>query len=142
MLTDATRTRLSFTGEFLIAATFLLATALFGSLAVRELRVAPSAPSAPASGQPAPPAEAVPPDAVSIPTLALGEANEIRVGDLVDPALARFGADVKLVRQTTGPGLLGPREVRSYDLSGTKFMLVLEPFERGGEPRVAAIYLQ
>jgi hypothetical protein len=79
---------------------------------------------------------------VSIPTLVLGAANEIRVGDLVEPALARLGADVKLVTQTASRGLLGPREIRSYDLSGTRFTLVLEPFERGGETRVAAIYLQ
>ena len=141
MLTDATRTRLTFTGETLIAATFLIATALFGLLVVRELRVAPRAVAAEAT-QPASAAEEAPANSVSIPTLVLGEANEIRVGDLVQPALARFGADVKLVKQATSRGLLGPREIRSYDLSGTKFTLVLEPFERGGQPRVAAIYLQ
>ena len=40
----------------------------------------------------------------------------------------------------TGP--LGARDVRSYELGGTRFILVAEPFERGGEPRVSAIYLQ
>ena len=141
MLTDATRTRLSSTGGFLIAAAFLVATALFGALVVRELRVAPRGLAA-AANQPTSAAEAVPPDSVSIQTLVLGEANEIRVGDRVETALARFGADVKLVKQATGRGLLGPREIRSYDLSGTRFILVLEPFERDGEPRVAAIYMQ
>jgi len=41
-----------------------------------------------------------------------------------------------------GRGPLGAREIRSYQLAGTKFILVFEPFERRGEPRVAAIYLQ
>ena len=31
-----------------------------------------------------------------------------------------------------------PAEIRSYELSGTRFILVFEPFERSGEPRVAA----
>ena len=141
MMTDATRTRLSSTGEYLVAAAFLLATLLFASLVMRELRVAPRALAAD-TRQPAPAADAVPPDSVSIPALVLGEATEIRVGDHVEAALARFGADVTLVKQTIGRGLLGPREIRSYDLSGTRFTLVLEPFERGGQPRVAAIYLQ
>jgi hypothetical protein len=64
------------------------------------------------------------------------------VGDRVDEAVARLGAGVKLVGRSVGQGLLGSREIRSYDLSGTKFILVLEPFERRGEPRVAAIYLR
>ena len=38
--------------------------------------------------------------------------------------------------------LVGVREVRAYQLAGTKFILVFEPFERHGAPRVAAIYLQ
>ena len=138
MLTDATRTRLSFTGEFFIAAAFLAATAVVGLLIVRELRVSPRA----FPVQPAATAETVPPDSVSIPALMLGETSEIRVGDRVEPALARLGAGATLIKQTSGPGVLGTREIRSYDLSGTRFMLVLEPFERGGEPRVAAIYLQ
>jgi hypothetical protein len=140
MLTDATRTRLSFTGEFFIAAAFLVATAAVGLLIARELRVTPRA-SAAGSAAPAP-AEAVPADSVSIPALMLGETSEIRVGDRVEPALARLGTGATLVKQSSSEGLLGLREIRSYELSGTKFMLVLEPFERGGEPRVAAIYLQ
>jgi hypothetical protein len=139
MMTDATRTRLSVTGEFLTAALFLVATVVIGALVVRELRVAPRA----FAPDPSPPtSESVPPDAVSVPALMLGEANWIRVGDRVDQALARLGAGVKLVGRSVGQGLLGSREIRSYDLSGTKFILVLEPFERRGEPRVAAIYLQ
>jgi hypothetical protein len=139
-MSDATRTRFSVTGEFLVAAAFLIATVVIGALVVRELRVAPRAFAA--SDQLSATSDSVPPDAVSVPALMLGEANQIRVGDRVDEAVARLGPGVKLVAQSVAQGLLGPREIRSYDLSGTKFILVLEPFERRGEPRVAAIYLR
>jgi len=32
--------------------------------------------------------------------------------------------------------------VRRYQLGATRFIVVMEPFERGGAPRVAAIYLE
>jgi len=49
---------------------------------------------------------------------------------------------VTLVNQTLERGPIGTREIRSYQLGGTRFIMVFEPFERQGEPRVAAIYLQ
>ncbi len=137
----ATRPRLGSSGEWLTAAVFLAATLLVGSLVVRELRGLPRAFSGPAE-PPAVASEAVPPEAVSVPALMLGAANEIRVGDRADAAVSRLDAGVVLVKTTVEGGPLGPREVRSYELSGTRFILVFEPFERRGEPRVAAIYLQ
>lgn len=137
----ATRPRLSSSGEWLTAAAFLAATLLVGSLVVRELRFAPPAFSSPTEQQSSA-SEAVPPEAVSVPTLMLGAANEISVGDRADAAVARLDAGVVLVKTEVERGPLGPREVRSYELSGTRFILVLEPFERHAEPRVAAIYLQ
>ena len=137
----ATGSRLRYSGEWLAAAAFLVATLVVGSLVVRELRVAPHAFSA-GGDQTSTTSAAVPPEAVSVPKLMLGEANEIRVGDRVDAAVARLGAGVVLTKTAVERGPLGPREVRSYELSGTRFILVLEPFERGGEPMVAAIYLQ
>jgi hypothetical protein len=134
---EATRTRLSFTGEWLTAALFLAATLIVAVLVVRELRT----PAPPRVSEPAPTATTVPPDAVSVPTLMLGT-NEIRVGDLEADALARLDRSVTLVKQSTERGPLGERSVRWYQLSGTGFILVFEPFERRGEPRVAAIYLQ
>ena len=137
-VTLATRPRLSSSGEWLTAAVFLAATLLVGSLVVRELRGVPQAFSGPTEQ----PSAAVPPEAVSVPALMLGAANEIRVGDRADAAVSRLDAGVVLVKTTVESGPLGPREVRSYELSGTRFILVFEPFERRGEPRVAAIYLQ
>ena len=138
---EATRTRLSFTGEWLIAALFLAATGVVVLLVVRELRVAPQA-FASANTTPATTATAtVPPEAVSVPTLMLG-AHEIRVGDSANDTLKSLDASIVLVRQSDERGPLGPRQVRSYQLAGTNFILVFEPFERSGESRVAAIYLQ
>ena len=138
----ATRPRLSSSGEWLTAAVFLAATLLVGSLVVRELRGVPQAFSAPAEPPSVSTSAAVPPEAVSVPALMLGAANEIRVGDRADAAVSRLDAGVVLVKTAVEDGPLGPREVRSYELSGTRFILVFEPFERRGEPRVAAIYLQ
>ena len=138
----AIRPRLSSSGEWLTAAAFLAATLLVGSLVVRELRGAPPAFSSPTESPGSSTSEAVPPEAVSVPKLMLGVANEISVGDRADEAVARLDAGVVLVKTAVERGPLGPREVRSYELSGTRFILVLEPFERRGEPRVAAIYLQ
>jgi hypothetical protein len=136
---DATRTRLSFAGDWLMAAAFLVGTVLVALLIVRELRIAGTAPSTPnVSTTPA----AIPVDAASVPALALGEGLQIRVGDAADDALARLGAGVTLLSNVADRGPLGARQVRSYQLAGTKFILVLEPFERGGAIRVAGIYLQ
>ena len=138
---EVTRTPPSISGDWLIAAALLAATVLVGVLVVRELRVAPravAATSEPASAT----SVAVPSDAVSVPTLMLGAGNEIRVGDARGDALARLDAAVTLVKQAEERGPLGAREIRAYQLAGTKFILVFEPFERRGAPRVAAIYLQ
>jgi hypothetical protein len=138
---EATRLRSSVSGDWLIAAALLGATLVVAVLVVRELHVAPRAiasVSEPVSATSA----SVPSDAVSVPTLMLGAGNEIRVGDPRGDALARLDAAVTLVKQVEERGPLGAREIRSYQLAGTKFILVFEPFERRGEPRVAAIYLQ
>jgi hypothetical protein len=139
-VTEATRARLSFAGEWLTAAAFLVTTVLVGVLIVRQLRVAPQASSIPseaAASTAAAPASIVPLDAVQAPSLALSAGGEIRVGQTRPDALATLDASANLLKETTERGPLGPREVRSYE----GFTLVFEPFERRGEPRVAAIYL-
>ena len=139
-MTEATRARLSFAGEWLTAAAFLITTVLVGALIVRQLRVAPHASAIPgeaATLTAAASALTVPPDAVSAPSLVLSAGGEIRVGQARADALATLDASAKLLKETTERGPLGPREVRSYE----GFTLVFEPFERRGEPRVAAIYL-
>jgi len=138
---EATRPRPNISGDWFIAAALLAATLIVGVLVVRELRVVPR--GVPLAAEAANAASvAVPSDAVSVPTLMLGAGNEIRVGDARGDALARLDAAVALVRRSEEQGPLGVREVRAYQLAGTKFILVFEPFERRGSPRVAAIYLQ
>jgi len=138
---DATRTRLSYAGDWLMACAFLVGTLLVALLIVRELR---GAPGDRADAMPALSATsaAVPAEAVSVPTLMLGQAYELRVGDRAVDAIERLGPKVTLLSKVTERGPLGDREVRSYQLAATRFIIVLEPFERAGEPRVAGIYLQ
>jgi hypothetical protein len=139
---DATRARLSVTAEWLPAAVLLVGTVLVAVLMVRELRMAPRA-LASATQTVSATTNAVPPDAVSVPALMLGANQDVRVGNFADDALAKIGSiAATLVSQAAERGPLGARDVRTYRLSGTTFILVLEPFERNGAPRVAAIYLQ
>jgi len=77
-----------------------------------------------------------------VPTLVVGGFREIKVGDRAIDALAQLGSSVSLLKQTTEQGPIGTREIRTYQLSSTQFIVVFEPFERKGELRVAAIYLQ
>jgi hypothetical protein len=137
---DATRTRFSFTGEWVTAAALLAGTIVVGALVVRELRVAPRAfPPGEVSSTAAP---AVPPDGVSVPMLMLGPATRIAVGDLLDQAVASLDPSVTLAVSSRESGPLGVREIRNYSLAGAKFTIVAEPFERNGKPRIASIYLQ
>ena len=125
--------------EWGVAALFLFATLVVGSLIVRELRTSPLAPIAEpaASVQPA----AVPARAISVPVLMLFDGKEIRVGDTVDRVTSLLGT-LGQSTQIVDRGALGDRLTRSYEHAGTRFVLVFEPFERRGAPRVAAIYIQ
>jgi hypothetical protein len=137
---DAIRSRLSFKPdnarehvEWAIAAALVAATLLLGSIVVRELRFAPwrlgDAPAAPASTMPA--------EAVSVPMLVLAEGREIHVGELRAAALTTLGS-LPLEKRAEEPAPLGTREVRAYQ----GVTLVFEPFERAGDSRIAAIFLQ
>ena len=138
---DATRSRLSFTVDALATVASLVSLLLVGLLAAREFRVAPQAFS-PSTRLASSTAGAVPPEALSVPSLILGDAAAIRVGDRGSDALGRLTGSIRFVSRIEERGPLGTREVRSYQRADSDFILVLEPFERGAEPRVAAIYLR
>ena len=129
--------------EWLIAAAFLAATFAVGSLVLREIRATPtfvrSAPAARPIVASIPPA--VPARAVSVPVLPFIDGKEIRVGETFAAIAARFGRAAEVGRQEVDRGSLGERLTRFYEYSGSRFILVFEPFERNGEVRVAAIYL-
>jgi hypothetical protein len=137
---DVTRTRRSFAVDWLSAAAFLVGTLLVVVLIVRELRGTPGA--NPGASSLSPTSAAVPAEAVSVPTLLLGEAHELRVGDRASDAIEHLEQKVTRLSSVIERGPFGDREIRSYRLAATRFIVVLEPFERAGEPRVAGIYLQ
>jgi len=143
MQATSLRVRLAPTVEWLVAALFLAATLAVGLLLVREFRATPAAVPAPAVGQPtAGGAPSVPERAVSVPALLLMDGSQIRVGDSADHVGKILGSASEIGQPTIESGPLGERTIRSYDRQGTRFLLVFEPFERKGSPRVAGIYLQ
>jgi hypothetical protein len=116
-----------------IAAAIVAVAILVGLLVVRELRFAPSFATAGES----PSSTDVPREAVSVPSLVLAAGRQVRVGEPRAAAIAQL-QPLTLLKSAEEQGPLGAREVRSYQ--GVTF--VFEPFERAGEPRVAAIYLR
>jgi hypothetical protein len=121
--------------EFLhrtVIAAACLVLLIVALLFVREIRVAPRALESAAE-----PAASVPTDAVSVPSIVVMPDREIRVGDAKPDTLLKLESQT-LVKRTEERGPLGVRDVRTY----ADFTLVFEPFERTGEQRVAAIYVQ
>jgi len=119
--------------EWAIAAALVAATVVVGLIVIRELRFAPWDRGAPAPAV----ATVVPSEAVSVPMLVLAAGREVHVGELRAAALDSL-ASMRLVKRSEERAPLGTREVRSYQ----GVTLVFEPFERSGDSRVAAIYLQ
>jgi hypothetical protein len=139
------RFRLAPVVEWLVAASFLAATIAVGAMILAELRPDPVAPAARAvdttqlAVASIPPA--VPQRAVSVPILPFLDGKDVRVGETFSAVAGRLGRSAEIGRQEVDRGSLGERLTRFYDYSGSRFILVFEPFERNGEPRVAAIYL-
>jgi hypothetical protein len=136
------RLRLAPVFEWIVAAGFLAATVLVGSLIVQELKPAPPTQFTPAARSivasvPA----AVPSGAVSVPVLPFLDGKEVRIGETVTMVASRLGRAAESGRQEVDRGSLGERLTRFYEYRGSRFILVFEPFERNGEARVAAIYL-
>jgi len=139
---DALRARLGPVVEWAIAAAFLIATVAVVSLILREFsasRVPLAAAVARTHTDSAP--AAVPPRAVSVPVLPFRDGKEIRVGDTAASVAASLGRSAESGRQDVDRGRLGERITRYYEYAGFRFIVVFEPFERNGEPRVGAIYL-
>lgn len=140
---EATRARFGSVIEWMLAAAFILAAFTIGSLVLRELRMVNAA--MPLSASDAPPARVVPngvpAGAVSVPVLLLAGRKEVRVGDTAAAIAARLGREAEVGKQTVERASFGERLTRFYEHTGTRFVLVFEPFEPGGEPKVASIYL-
>jgi hypothetical protein len=140
---DALRVRVAPVVEWVVAAGFLAATVLVSSLilgalhAPRPVLRAAGVARPVLAGTPA----VVPDRAVSVPVLPFNDGRELRVGDTASAIAERLGRSAEEGRQYTDQGTLGERHTRFYEYGGLRFILVFEPFERNGEPRVAAIYL-
>jgi hypothetical protein len=147
---DVARTRVGSAVEWIVAAAFLLATLAVGSLVLRELRAAASAGPDnnphPAAAAPSTTASTLPVSlgqkAVSVPLLILAEGRELHIGDTAARVADVLGREAETGVQQSDIGPLGERTTRFYDYSGTRFALVFEAPEKGGAPRVTAIYLQ
>ncbi len=136
------RFRLAPVFEWVVAALFLGATVVVGSMILRQLAPTPSVRPVPAARPVvASIPSAVPPRAVSVPVLPFLDGKEIRIGETVSVVAARLGRAAESGRQEVDRGSLGERLTRFYEYAGSRFILVFEPFERNGEARVAAIYL-
>ena len=129
--------------EWAVAAAVIVALLAAGSVAVREVRsvnavtpvIAREAPDAPVPA-------GVPSRAVSVPVLLLADGKAIRVGDSLSAIALRLGRQAEVGTQSVDRAPNGERLARFYEHAGTRFVLVFEPFQRDGEPRIAAIYLQ
>jgi hypothetical protein len=137
------RIRLTPILEWVVAASFLVATVFVGLMILRELQPSPRPARATPAARPivASVPAAVPTRAVSVPVLPFLDGKEVRVGDTVSVIAARLGRAAESGRQEVDRGSLGERLTRFYEYAGSKFIIVFEPFERNGEARVAAIYL-
>ena len=142
-LRASARIRLAPLLEWGIAAAFLCATIAVAALVVRELAAPPPVRVGTTVARPlvtSIPA-AVPARAVSVPMLPFLDGKEVRVGETAGAVAARLGRAAESGRQEVDRGTLGERLTRFYEYAGSRFILVFEPFEQNGEPRVAAIYL-
>ncbi len=136
---DAVRVRRGFSLEVFAAAAFLLATVMVATLILRELRTV--RPAAPIGEELQAVPSGVPTHGISVPALLLLDGKEVRVGDDADRVAALLGRDSQRGAEATERGPIGVRVTRTYDHAGTRFILVLEPFEPKGRPRVAGIYI-
>ncbi len=123
--------------EWLVTSAFLAATLAVAALIVWEMSTMRQAPAAPAPTAPA--VAPSPVQGVSVPAMLLSGGGQIRVGDPLSSVTALVGEGTEQERTR---GRLGARVTRAYEGDGARFLLILEPFELNGEPRVTAIYLR
>jgi hypothetical protein len=140
---DAYRTRFGSAVEWLIAAAFLAATVAVATLVVQQVRQIPASPRTPTeAAEPSVVPAGIPPRAIAVPVLLLVDGQQIRIGDSLERVAETLGRAAEVGTLDVAPGSLGERFIRYYDHGGMSFVLVFEPFERGGRPLVAGIYLR
>jgi hypothetical protein len=139
---DSSRVSVRAITEWLVAAAILAGILAGGTVALREFRtVAAVMPVSAREAAAQVPTAGVPDRAVSVPVLLLSKDVEIRIGDAATDVMKRLAAARELQPSSAERGPQGVRETRVFDAEGTRFVLVLEPFEHDETLRVAAIYL-
>jgi hypothetical protein len=143
---DATRFRFGAIVEWAVAAAAIVAVVALVSFADREVRnvtavtaVTPVIAREASSPAIAPPA-AIPPGAISVPLLLLGDGTKIDIGETASEVAARLRPSAEVASPAVERAPNGERVTRTYELQGIRFQLVFEPFEESAEPRVVAIY--
>jgi len=140
---DIKHSRLGGAAEWLVALAFLIATVLVAALIVREMRAVRTAPPRPltAPSRAAAPAGASD-HAIEVPSLLLADGRQVRQGDTLEQVASQLGSSCRVGTDVVEEGPLGSRITRACEHAGAKFVLVFEPYERNGTPRVTAIYLR
>ena len=108
---EATRIRIGAIVEWVVAAGFILAALAAGSIVMREFRTVSAV----------------------VPVIAREETLS-EIATRLGPTAVAGSSSVERAPN-------GERLTRVYEYASTRFVLVFEPFERGAEARVAAIYL-
>jgi hypothetical protein len=141
---EATRVRFGSILEWVLAALFTAAALAAGSVVFNEIRTVQPVMPVIAGEQSLyydPPA-GIPPGAVSIPLLLLGNGEEVRIGDRASEVAARLGSAARIISESIERSAVRERLIRFYSDVGVQFAVVYEALERSAEPRVAAIYLR
>lgn len=140
---DAARFRFGAIVEWAVAAAAIVAVVAIVSFADREVRtvtaVTPVIAREAAAPAIAPPA-AIPSGAISVPLLLLSDGSKIDIGETASQVAARLGRSSEIASPAVERAPHGERVTRTYEYRGIRFRLVFEPFDKGAEPRIAAIY--
>ena len=140
---DPARFRFGAIVEWAVAAAAIVAVVALASFAAREVRtvtaVTPVIAREAATPAIAPPA-AIPPGAISVPLLLLSDGTKIDIGESASQVATRLGRTAEVAAPAIERALHGERVTRTYERQGIRFRVVFEPFDKGAEPRVAAIY--
>jgi len=141
---EATRVRFGSVLEWVLAAAVIAAALVAGSIVFQEFRSVRAVMPVIAgeAGIFYDPPAGIPPRAVSVPLLLLGNGQEVRIGDRASEVAARLGSAAKLISESVERTEVRERLTRFYIEVGVQFAVVYEAIERTAEPRVAAIYLR
>ena len=140
---DAPRTRLRALAEWLLAAVILIVVAAIAATARRDFRsVTAATPVSAREVSGARPTASIPPRAISVPLLLLGDGLEVRIGDSARDVMERLATAVESGSPAVERGPYGERQTRWLTYRNISFSLIIEPFARDAEPRVTAIFLR